>query len=523
MTIPAEFIRTSDGWYMIGLASGVATTETPWLPFDMPTRETLFEGPGSLRKVFAHYFTQFPVRINDRALSDPAMYEKNLWLPPGAVERTDNPATPQDETIDHRAYGGWTRDLYLDPAASRPRGSNFRYLDSVDEIIAAQGAGLDGFTVDLLASSTSPSQHWPNFTTMISAAEASSGFLIVPMPDGNTGFTDSRTQMVADLLSVADSPALWRIAGQLVVAPYAPEGVGSGPAADVLDFWTRAQADMAAAGVPFLQWNVYSALWDDTGVNYKTANLLDLISHGHGRWGARYYTGTEGDTAWIAKCHNTYGKPAMHYASPQDTRPKSAKYWEARGTRAFRGAWMTAINGGADVVQVPTWNDLSESANVMPSRNSGYCWLDLLAYYISWYKLGYPQPIVRDAIYLTHRIHHTSVTAVSSTQTSFQVRQTSAVETNFVEALCFLTEAATIEIDVCGTVTTVDVAAGLQSVEAPLPPGVAGTVSARAVRSAVTVDGTEVVSPYPVVTMPVSQDLQYRISSSLRPVTSQLG
>ena len=106
----------------------------------------------------------------------------------------------------------------------------------------------------------------------------------------------------------------------------------------------------------------------------------------------------------------------MAPVAPQDSRPKDFVYSESSNTGAFRAMWDSSIQNGSDSVQITTWNDYSEGTEISPSNGNGYTWLDLAAYYITWYKTGTPPPITADAIYFCHRIQQTSLTPTVQSQ-----------------------------------------------------------------------------------------------------------
>jgi len=76
----------------------------------------------------------------------------------------------------------------------------------------------------------------------------------------------------------------------------------------------------------------------------------------------------------------------MMPVDPQQYRPKGSTYWEASNSTTFRNAWMSAINGNADWVQLVTWSDFSESSQIEPytdatlQRTVGTGFYDLNAY-----------------------------------------------------------------------------------------------------------------------------------------------
>jgi len=60
----------------------------------------------------------------------------------------------------------------------------------------------------------------------------------------------------------------------------------------------------------------------------------------------------------------------MQPVSVQDERPNQSLYDEADNSENLRVTWTAAI-ADADWVQIPTWNDYSEGAQVAPSTGTG--------------------------------------------------------------------------------------------------------------------------------------------------------
>ena len=73
----------------------------------------------------------------------------------------------------------------------------------------------------------------------------------------------------------------------------------------------------------------------------------------------------------------------MHPVAFGDTRPNQGNFFESVGFEALVESWKAAIDGGADWVQIPTWSDMAEHANIQPTRNHGWCFLDVNAYFLA--------------------------------------------------------------------------------------------------------------------------------------------
>jgi hypothetical protein len=194
-----------------------------------------------------------------------------------------------------------------------------------------------------------------------------------------------------------------------------------------------------------------------------------------------------------------------------DTRPKDSIYDEAYNTENLRLMWSGAINYGADWADHVTWNDYSEHTEFSPSTHIGWGPLNISSYYITWFKTGTPPPIVRDVLYLSHRIQPYAATPTGGQTSLMQLRSGSSPPRDTVEVLSFLTAPATVTVKVGANTHTYDAPAGLFAKTYPLA---IGNVSATAARSGA--KAAEVLSPFPVVSAPVVQDLNYYFSISGR-------
>ncbi|GLZ81493.1 hypothetical protein Afil01_63000 [Actinorhabdospora filicis] len=467
------------------------------LPFDLPSRDVL-EASG--KKVFAHYFTQFRISVDNKdGASD---YYVNEYLNPKGEDYqkdTDGDGVPDTTVYPHEAYGGYLRDRPL------PRGvlpGDWQYADAVTEVTRAVQAGLDGFTVDLL-SVNQTSYHWQTLLRLMKAAkQVDPDFKIVIMPDMNAGTIKSLTPVqLADAISpLFKDASTYRLTdGRLVVAPFKAENHDAA-------WWTSFKTEMAnkyaenVALVPFtLNFNatfdkLKSVAYGFSEMEYGTPALQDSLP------------------TKIATAHNA-GVKFMASLSPQDSRPSQGNYYEANNSENLRRGWTKAIDGGADWVQLMTWNDYSENHQFSPSVRNGGVWLDLSSYYLTRFKTGAYPAIVRDVTYLVHRNQFAAAKPSSGTQTKFQVvRANGGTPRDSVEVLTFLKAAATVTPTIGGKAAAAYSApAGVTSKLFPLAYGLNSAVVAR---SGVTV--CTATSPWEVKSQFTVQDMLYSAVSSSR-------
>ena len=461
--------------------SSASASSTPYLPFDLSTT-------GATSKlVFAHYVPWFPTSIDNRP-SDVDYYTAQYLNPAG-------------EGGAHASYGGFVRDR---PAVRNVSpSSDWRMDDMKNDVTRAAAAGIDGFAVDVVSIDPS-SRTWANVVLLLQAAHAvNPTFRIVLQPD-MVGLASQDAAALARATAVlAAYPAAYRMGGRLLVSPFFAEKKS-------VAWWSQYLTEMSSTYATPV--SLFPVLNDDV----TFAADFAAISVGVGNWGSRNpawnspsTTGATSPRGRISAVH-ARGDMWMQPVSVQDERPRSGLFDEAANTTNLRTTWQVARDGGADWVLLPTWNDWAEGTAIAPSLYHGYAYLDLMAYYIAWFKTGAPPTVVRDGVYLTHRRQPVAALPQFPESTLMRLRGgTPAVDT--VESLNFLTAPATVLVEVGGVVTTCTAPAGVSSCSAPLR---AGLVSVSVVR-----DGDEVASvtsPAVVYAAPFVQDLQYVAASSLR-------
>ena len=160
--------------------------------------------------------------------------------------------------------------------------------------------------------------------------------------------------------------------------------------------------------------------------------------------------------------------------SGQGYRPKEYRYWEAQGSLAYRNSWLGAIEGGADWIQLTTWNDFSESTQVLPytdrSGSSGTGYFNLTGFYASWFLTGKEPLITHDVLYYFYRRHSVRATAPRAGD---QVKNAVFWQPgqDIIEVVGFLKTSGTLAISIGGTDYAKSVDAGVQSFSVPLGTG----------------------------------------------------
>ncbi|MFF5701083.1 glycoside hydrolase family 71 protein [Streptomyces sp. NPDC012794] len=461
-------------------AAADAARPTGALPFDLPAPDALRSAAGGRKLVFAHYFTPYPLSL-DNASTEADYYTRHYLDPRG-------------ENGKHQRYGGLLRDR---PLPVPPKDGDWEYANLQQEVRTARNAGIDGFTLDLLSLS---GKNWERAGLLMRAAHAvDPAFKVMLMPDMTSLDTDDPAVIAGALAALGGHPAAHRLDdGRLVVSPFKAEQKSADWWRRVLD-QLRSRHGIRTAFVP---------LFLDFGPHHEA---FAPISHGFSEWGSRSYAGQEGTAADVRRAHGQ-GKIWMQPVSVQDARPNQGVYDEAGNTATLRATWTHAIEDGADWVQLTTWNDYSEGSQFAPSRNNGHAYLDLTSYYLTRFKTGGWPPIVRDTLYLTGRTQFAAADPTGDQSLLMSLRKGSAAARDTVEVLSFLTEPATVR-SVVGSATREHRApAGVHAELLPLRPGTSAAEVARAGKAAVRVE-----LPYPADHEVPVQDLQYYAATSGRP------
>jgi Glycosyl hydrolase family 71 len=161
----------------------------------------------------------------------------------------------------------------------------------------------------------------------------------------------------------------------------------------------------------------------------------------------------------------------MYPIVPQDSRPKSAIFWEAANTELFRTLWEQAIKGTAKYAHIVTWNAYPEATQIQPSSGMQFLFYDLTAYYIDWFKTGKADTIASDAIFYSHRtqIFDPKLLPLPNGQ-EFRNLGATPVQ-NRIEVLAMLVAPSTLVIETGDRRYSQDEPAGLRIFSVPAEPG----------------------------------------------------
>lgn len=477
------------------------------------------------------------------------------------------PPVPSRPTEPDRKFFGEQRDM--PKFVPRHGGTTDEwYIHNAKQVIRdAIKAGVDGFTLHMPQIGET-SVHWPRTKRYLRAAEqvmAEDGvqFLSMLMPDSKTSATasvkiDSNTADVlasadalADqILTVKDSPAILRIDGKFVLSAFGADLWPSGLTNTKEDrkvFWTRCIERMEANGVPVFFAPTFLSTWTNYASDAGWNAIVDLYS----TWGDRDPTTLASDTVRNRRaagtCFSTYNKEYMFSVTPGDFRTRDRKtesdgtvnygvIWEEGGFDALEESWRTAIGFGNDpslyrkskIAHYVTWDDYGEHSHLNNSVHNGEALSDYARYWLEWYKTGVEPTILRDVLYIRHRIQpYTGVTYTGFPepgkttlikQTKFIGDRSDAEKGNTpirneVNMRALLTEPAKIEVLFDGVVVhTQDCSKGHNRIVTPLRDGI---VSMRSIRNGVTTASVTSNAPINMTSQPF-QDLYGRTFSSER-------
>jgi hypothetical protein len=407
----------------------------------MPSANTLFS---SSKRVFAHYFSPFPVSIDNAAPAND--YYNTQYL------------SVTGESDKWQKQGGYLRQrpLGVTPSTS----ANWQQLNMESEVRAAIARGITGFTFDSMSAADGTDSSSALHRMLAAAQAVDSRFKIVVMPD-LTALGGDTSSVVTIIASAAASSAAYRLSdGRLVVSAF-------DAALNPASWWQSALANLSSQGIQvafvptFLAWP-------------SSPNAFTAFSYGYGDWGTATVASAQAIQNQTGTINNTYGKISMMPVDPQQFRPKDFVYWEAGNSGAFTDAWTSSIQGDADWVQLVTWNDFSESGEIAPftdatlQRTIGTGFYDLNGYYAAWFLTGQQPQITHDVLYYFYRREATTAGAPKQSQIAGIVTGTPE---NDIELLAFLTSPGVLKITIGAKTFTQNAAAGIVSFKVPSQAG----------------------------------------------------
>ncbi len=457
-----------------GAYPATAAVGSSELPFSVP-------GLGaSTKKVFAHYFPPYPISF-ENGDPDSDYYDRNYL-------------TVNGESGKHTAYSGLLRDR---PQKRSPLTGDWKTKDFNSEIDDAVASGVDGFMVDILSLSGG---NWDRTVGLTNAAAArGDGFTVIPNIDATAGVANSTPTVIADAIApLLKSKAAHTLSdGRVLLSSFKAEGKTPAWWKELISALKSRHGITVAFVAVFL---------DSTEPNMRA---FAPFTYAASNWGKRSPDSARTTTDRTGLAHSL-GMKWIEPIAVQDVRHKSGLYAEAGNTETIRETWKRAISNGADFAQLITWNDYSEATSFARSELHGTAFLDVSAYYASWFKTGKAPALRGDELVLTHRTQFSSTPAALAPKTLSPTLGGNVTKPrDTVEVVAFLRQPATLTITVgSGTQTvkayTIDAPAGVSAHTVPLH---LGQVSVTAIRSGARFAAA--VSSQPVIASPQVINLLY--------------
>ena len=374
-------LLAATGASLLGIATSKAVDRRAaggagdWLFFEPASKGT------NEKLVIAHWHF-FPQSFDNRDLPD--YYTAQLLAPSG-------------EDGKHRAYGGLLRDrpIYRAPLGGTER--EWRLSDHRHEIASAIEMGINCFQVN------SDARRVGVFRTslLLEAATTFSKFKIMLSVDCDAAKNLADVDVADFFNRFSTHPSALRTnTGALFVTAYRPETFGAERWANILRMINGRSFFMPT----FLTPNAVPLFWP----------LLGGLSLWRGNDYRQFRDGSELDQL-RERCvreRKLFSLPI----SPQDHRPKSSAFWEARGSRTATSGWRYAIEKNVESVMLISWNDYAEGHHWQPSLLTQYGYADLCSFYATWFHQGAAPSISKDTLYYYYRIEKTAASATGRIQ-----------------------------------------------------------------------------------------------------------
>jgi hypothetical protein len=431
------------------------------------------------KPVFAHYFTPYPISIDN--------------YPAASDYYTVNYLKASGESGKFASVGGLLRDR---PVPRSPITSgDYEAVDMATEVAEARAGGINGFAVDLLTFDTS-SKLWKLTVKLMAAANDTDGqFKIMLQPD-MYGLSTTTSEFAQAIATLSANDSVYRLStGEVVISPFLAEAKSASWYTEALSI-LKSKYHVSAVLLPLL-------------LDASKMSSYASISIGFGNWGERDATVINNSSNYAAAAHKL-GKMWMEPVSVQDERPSGAIYDEAWNTQTLRAGWNKAITQGADLVLIPTWNDYSEGTSIAPSVDHGTTFLTISKYFLTKFRTGSYPAITSDSVHIIHRIQKYSTLPTSYTNVMKRHYATGgSASRDKVEVVTFLTSAATVSVTIGGVTSSYTAPAGFNAALFDLAEGYSTATVQRSGSTVATVTTKDAVS-----FTTEQQDLSYHAVSS---------
>ncbi len=401
----------------------------------------------------------------------------------------NNYINPAGEGGVHASYGGFTRDQQVAYPGSTTSSYQLEYART--EVARAEAAGINGFLGNMMSAG---GDNQVRALAMAQACAEDGAMRYTPNLDTNGSLAALSTAAIADVLqAVYDTGSARMIGSKYQLSSFKAEG-------KTVAWWTALKTELANRGYPVEFVAVF--------LNASDANMEAFapISWALSVWGPARPQNVVSLTGRAQKAH-ALGCKWMGPVRPQDFRPRDGDVAEAQNTDLWRGMWgaaMQAGDGGADCVQLVTWDDYAEHTHISPSVGGGYAWTKLTKVYGAAFKAQTSVAVTSPLVVLTHRKHPAAATPSNQTELASPTLDGTSTMRDTCEALCILPAAGTVSVN-GGTATAVP-ANTPTAVTAALVVGGANTATVTGQTG-----GTfTVTSSHATTSSPTVQDLHYK-------------
>lgn len=349
--------------------------------------------------------------------------------------------------------------------------------DYKEEIRSAQKYQIDGFALNC--------GHWsevePEYKKRVlriyeAAKELGTGFKLFVSDDG---LSNQELEDVVDTLR--DQPNQFYFHGKFVLSTFSREGKDNRQGKELMEFakskklffipffYTRPIVVPMISD--FLAKNLVSTFPDIDGYFYFAAGTRsDQVVNSNKNLSRSLH---EKNKIFMAGIFPYYRGNSTNY-----------RLFDTKGFQGMEDQWRSAIDVGADWVELVTWNDWNESTYMAPFGSpdvteltwgtagkllSHSAYLEASKYYIDWFKTGAPPKISNDQIYYFYRLAPMGLSATVTPKKFSDMGRPKNASTleDRVYVTAFLKYPATLIVQVGADRSTFNLQAGLQNVDVP--------------------------------------------------------
>lgn len=396
-----------------------------------------------------------------------------------AVFLSDSSLGSKFDQVEQRTQGKYVFAHYM--VCCPVKGPGASVDDYKDEIRSAQKYHIDGFALNC--------GHWnevePEYKKRVlriyeAAKELGTGFKLFISDDG---LSRQELEDIVDTLS--NQPNQFYFRGKFVLSTFSREGKDNRQGKELMEFAKNKRLFF----IPFFYTRpiVFPLISD-----LLAENLINTFPDIDGYF--YFAAGTRSDqvvNSNINLSRSLHERKKIFMAGIYPYyRGNSTNYrlFDTKGFQGMEDQWRSAIDVGADWVELVTWNDWNESTYMAPFGSpdttaltwgtagkllSHSAYLEASKYYIDWFKAGVPPHISTDQLYYFYRLAPMKLSATVTPKEFSDMGRPKNVSTleDRVYVTAFLKYPATLIVEIGGDHSTFNLQAGLQNVDVPFELG----------------------------------------------------